>query len=329
MKHALLLVYFALLAASPEGLAQSAPAPRIPDTSEPTEGLRTQNAMSQSDLKRLGEMVDQWNRVERKSGVSPREARKRVGQMLNVLGVHCDLMDAAYRGRGAGDAQPYLYEAACRDGMGYLLSLAGDSLTGTSCLTGEEGGLLAACALPANADRTAVAATVLRGKSVACGVRGLKWLGVDAQNRDHVEVACDGGAGYVVRAPRPGNAGELEVLECAAATEAGVHCKLTASATEADSAAADGRPTLAWFKEALSRNGVSCQVKRARIVGRESIKRRYVVEFECEDRPQGLVAFVPAAGDTVTRFESVDCAAAASRGIRCQFVAGTAAPPAK
>ena len=64
---------------------------------------------------------------------------------------------------------------------------------------------------------------------------------------------------------------------------------------------------------------MSCQTKRARIVGRESIKRRYLVEFECSDRPEGLVAFVPPAGDTVNPFESMSCTSAAERGIRCEL----------
>jgi hypothetical protein len=77
---------------------------------------------------------------------------------------------------------------------------------------------------------------------------------------------------------------------------------------------------LSWFKEELSRNGVGCETKRARIVGRESIKRRYLVEFDCADRPEGLVAFVPPAGDTAHPFESMTCALAAARGIRCEWV---------
>jgi hypothetical protein len=71
----------------------------------------------------------------------------------------------------------------------------------------------------------------------------------------------------------------------------------------------------------LSRNGLTCQTKRARIIGRESIKRRYLVEFECTDRPEGVIAFVPPAGDAVNAFESMDCAKAATRGIRCEFIA--------
>jgi hypothetical protein len=73
---------------------------------------------------------------------------------------------------------------------------------------------------------------------------------------------------------------------------------------------------------------VSCQSKRARIIGRESVKRRYLVEFECSDRPEGLIAYVPAAGDATHAFESMNCPSAAQRGIKCELLAGgTAASP--
>jgi hypothetical protein len=301
--------------------AQTPPMTRAPDRSEPTEDLRTQNAMSQSELKRLGEMVDQWSRVEGKAGVSPREARKRAGQMLEVLEVSCELTDAAYRGTVPGETPAHLYEAACADGMGYLMRLAGDSLSGTSCLSGDELASQVKCALPANFDTRALVAAVLRGRSVPCEVSDVRWSGVDADNRDHVEVACESEPGKVLRYPRPGRRGELQVLGCEEAGSSGVRCQLTASAP---GGGADSRPTLSWFKEALARHGVTCESRRARIVGRESIKRRYVVAFECDGLPEGLIAFVPAEGDTVNAFESINCVTAASRGIHCQFV--SAAP---
>ena len=95
---------------------------------------------------------------------------------------------------------------------------------------------------------------------------------------------------------------------------------MSSQAAPAAGRAVDSRPSLEWFKEALTRNGVSCVTKRARIVGRESIKRRYLVEFECSDRPEGLMAFVPPVGDTANAFESMNCEAAAKRGIRCEWM---------
>jgi hypothetical protein len=318
MTNRILLLAIALAALSTGARAQTPPVTRAPDRSEPAEDLRTRNALSQSELKRLNEMVDQWNRVEGKTGVSPREARKRTAQMLEVLQVSCELTDAAYRGTAPGETQAHVYEAACQGGPGYLMHLAGESLSGTSCLSGDALALQVKCALPANADGRALAAAMLRARSAPCSVLDVKWLGVDAAGRDHVEAACDAAAGYVLRYPRPGQRGEFEVIGCEEAEKSGVRCLLTAASTQG--AAADSRPTLSWFKDALTRHGVSCEATRARIVGRESIKRRYVVEFECGGRPEGLIAFVPAQDDLINVFESSNCVAAASRGIHCQFV---------
>ena len=213
-----------------------------------------------------------------------------------------------------------IYEAACDDGMGELLDPPRHSEPRAS-LVGRRAGMdrQCKCALPANSDGKGMAGAVLKRSGVECKVRELKWLGTSAANLDHIEAARQAGGGYVMRSPRPGSSGKLEVLGCQDAIKQGVACELSPSAPSAAESNAGSRPTLSWFKEALSRNGVSCESRRARIVGRESVKRRYLVEFECSDRPEGLVAIVPPAGDTVNPFESMNCTAAAERGIRCEL----------
>jgi hypothetical protein len=182
---------------------------------EPTEDLRMQNALSQAEIRRLAEQIDQWHRVDGTAGVPPNVARTRTSAMLAVLKVSCAVSDAAYRGQTLDDTGTQIYEAAC-----------------------EKGG------------------------------------------------------GYVIRSPRPGSIGKLEALSCQEAFAQGVPCEL------------------------------SPQPQPTAIVGRESIKRRYVVEFECVNRAEGLIAFVPAAGDSVNPFESMSCVSAAARGIRCELLSG-------
>ena len=58
MKFLVLLHALVLLLVSADCHAQAGAA-RIPDSGEPTEELRTQNAMSQSEIKRISEMMDQ------------------------------------------------------------------------------------------------------------------------------------------------------------------------------------------------------------------------------------------------------------------------------
>jgi hypothetical protein len=318
-----LIVFAAPLASFAQGAGGPGPAP-IRD--EPTDDLRTRNALSQSEMKLLAEQIEQWNRVEGKAGVPPRMAKVRTASMLKVLNVSCAVTQAAYRGTAPDAPAKKVYEAACEDGMGYLLTLQDSTLTGTSCLatTGESP---VRCALPANADGRVMAGNVLARREIQCKVRDSRWLGANAAGLDHVEVACENGDGYVIRTPHLGLSGELDVFDCQEAIKRGVRCELSAQAA-APASPADARPSLAWFKDALARHGVACQSKRARIIGRESIKRRYLVEFDCTDRPDGLVTFVPMADDTVNAFESMNCPSAAGRGIRCEWAnAGTPPSP--
>jgi hypothetical protein len=231
--------------------------------------------------------------------------------------------EATYRGTASDDPDLKIYEAACEEGAGYLLLVHQSTLKGVSCLaTGNDSAVK--CAMPLNADNRAMAGRMLGHHHIDCAVRDVKWLGTSAADLDHIEVACESGVGYMVRSPRIGSSGKVEVVDCQESLKQGVACELSSSGATSGRVA-DSRPSLEWFKEALSRNGVTCLTKRARIVGRESIKRRYLVEFECTDRPEGLIAFVPPVGDTVNPFESMSCAVAAERGIRCEWVSAPGA----
>jgi hypothetical protein len=326
MKLVAIVSLLTVLALPVEGLAQAgAGNAGAAGRQQPVEDTLTRDTLSQQDLKHLAEKIDQWNRVDGKKGVSPRAARERAAAMLAALQVPCSVSDAAYRGQAPDAAAPHVYEAACQEGMGYLLELRGKDLTGVSCLADRDEPA-PRCSLPANVDGRSMVGAVLGQQRIPCKVREFKWLGGSTSGLDHVEAACEGGIGYVLRQPPPGKAGKLEVFNCQEAGKHGIACTLTPTAV-AEAPTADSRPTLAWFRQALSQNGVSCESKRARIIGRESIKRRYLVEFECADRPDGLVAYVPSAGDTANSFESMSCVQAAARAIRCEW-SGPGAPDA-
>src|SRR5687768_17334126 len=78
---------------------------------EPGEQVTTRDTMSQADLKRLQEKMDQWNRVDG-DGVPPRVAKVRAAAMLKVLSVPCDVSEAAYRGTAPDAGDRHIYEAA-------------------------------------------------------------------------------------------------------------------------------------------------------------------------------------------------------------------------
>jgi hypothetical protein len=315
-------------------------------------GGQTGGDMSQSDIQGLADFVDSTKRLEHKNIVSKALATKRATTALNALQITCQLTDAQHLGSGkttvAGQSVDVgLYEVACANGMGYLLTLVGlSSASGISCFAAaasqqvarsdnpndtaanSAGKVDSTCHLPANQDLNTMATTVMRNAGTACEAHGVKWLGQGGSPAlEYTEIACNDAHGFVLRTPVPGAAAAIDVLSCADAAKHGAQCQMSAPAPAAAAATAGGapppegsRPDLQWFKDALSKNGVSCDVKKARIAGRESIKRRYVVEYQCPQQPQGLVAFVPPPGDTTNPFESMDCAAAAEKKITCQFV---------
>jgi hypothetical protein len=297
--------------------------------------------MSQGDVKGIADFVDSVSRLEAKDLVSTSAATKRSTVMLDALHIACQLTEAQHLGSGTTTVggKPVgigLYEVSCANGMGYLLTLIGlSSATGISCFAASaaqsgDGSTHAKvdlqCRLPGNQSLDAMATSVMRSVGAACDARDVKWLGQSAAPTvDYTEVACKDGQGYVLRTPAPGSTANLDVLSCQDAAAHGARCTLTVAAAPTvpaaiGNSAPEPRPDLQWFKDALAKNGISCEVKKARVIGRESIKRRYLVEYLCPQQPRGLVAYVPSAGDAVNTFESIDCNAAAERKITCQFV---------
>jgi hypothetical protein len=313
-------------------------APRVP------EGI-TMGYMSQGDVKGLADFVDTTRLLERKDLVPKAAAVKRSTAILRALAVPCQVTDAQHVAAGKSmtggkSVDVGLYEVACANGMGYLLTVRDFSMaSGISCLAAsatqstegsDQAKVDSKCHLPANADLNEMATTLMSNAGTQCAASKVKWLGESAEPKlDYTEVACSDERGFVLRTPAPGAAGNIDIVSCQDAVAHGARCQLTSDAAAAPAAGIPGgapapqtRPTLQWFKDALSKNGVTCEVQKARIMGRESIKRRYIVEYQCPQQPHGVVAYVPSDGDTVNAFEWVDCATAASRKLPCQLAAG-------
>jgi hypothetical protein len=359
----LFLTVLLIMGGGETAFAQHGPPSSATPNAPTNPGGQTGGGMSQADIQGLADFVDSTKRLEHKNIVSKTLATKRATTMLNALHITCRLTDAQHMGSGKStvggqSVDVGLYEVACANGMGYLLTLVGlANASGISCLAASATPQVApsnnsgdtanhsetaansaekvdsTCHLPANQDLNTMATTVVRNAGTACDAHGVKWLGQSgAPTLDYTEVACNDGQGFVLRTPAPGAVGVIDVLSCTDAATHGAQCQMSAPAPAVAAAAAPAapaggplpegpRPNLQWFKDALSKNGVSCDVKKARVVGRESIKRRYVVEYQCPQQPQGLVAYVPSPGDATNPFESMDCAAAAEKKITCQFVA--------
>jgi hypothetical protein len=144
-------------------------------------------------------------------------------------------------------------------------------------------------------------------------VSNFRWFGFSASSQtEYSEVACADGKGYLLKMPRIG--ATVSVLSCQEAAQQGLKCRLTEGGRVAAAA------TMQTFREALKQNGVRCEPTQMRTIGRESVDKRYVVEVQCPEQPNGLVAFIPLEGNTHP-FETIDCPAAVERQIQCQYPA--------
>jgi hypothetical protein len=277
--------------------------------------------MNPSDLEKMRSADD------RNSAQSRALATAETSKIVKTIGLPCDVTDAEWVGRGhvsdrGKTIDLKVYEVACKNGAGYLLESGGQSPLATSCFAadathaadvaeGRKSDLY--CQLPANKDIKAMAGTLVSATGTACAVKEVRWFGLSASREiEYSEVACADGTGYLLRLPRTSASTQVSALGCRDAATQGLSCHLS-----------DGGPvstpvTLQTFRDALKQNGVSCEPDRLRVVGRERVDKRYVVEVQCPQQPAGVVAFIPLGGST-NKFEAIDCLAAADRGVTCQF----------
>lgn len=213
------------------------------------------------------------------------------------------------------------YEVACDNGLGYFL-VAQPPLkpSGFSCFAaaatraadvaqGKPAGIV--CTLAVNADLKAMAGAALSRLAKTCQPRDLRWIGQNAKaGIEFEEIACTDGAGYVLKLQQPQASGQPAAFSCAEATKQGIPCRLT------------GTPgaviTIQTFKDALAQHNVACDASDVRLVGKQNVSKRHVVEFKCSQHPKGLVAFIPLS-DSTAPFVTMDCAQAAKQGIACKL----------
>lgn len=241
--------------------------------------------------------------------------------LVKSIQLPCDVSDAALLNEGTAtvngkNVHVRTFEAACGNGMGYfLVEQPPEQATGFSCFSaehtreadkaqGREPG--PACALPANADIKSMAASILSKLGMPCQVTNARSIGQEVgKNTELTEAACAGGTGYVISSALPGSITPPSAQTCVDAYKRGLSCKMSST----------GAPALTTqtFKDALAQHSISCNAENLRLVGKETVKQRHVVEFKCpQQQPNGLVAFIPLEGNAAP-FETMDCGLAASR----------------
>ena len=215
--------------------------------------------------------------AQRKQGMSEAPA------VVQAAGLPCQVSDARFIGKGADPkthvANSY-YEVACGQNMGYVLqSPAGGTPTAFSCIevqppagqAPKQGAL--SCVLPGNSDPKAQLAPAIAKSGVQCTPTAARSLGASKTNT-YIEVACQGGAGYIMIASAPFDASKpIEAQNCLNfdETQGNVKCTLTDRATR-----------LAAVDRYVQSANNGCVVKDRRFVGSATDGSDFF-EASCQD----------------------------------------------
>ena len=250
-----------------------------------------------------------------------------VTSLVNSVQFPCEVTNAQLLLEGSetidgNTVKTKTYEAACGNGLGYFIvqreqpgrpsgftCFAADATNDADVKAHRAPDMV--CTLPENLDMKAMATTVLLGKGKSCPVRDIKWIGQSAKsNTDYTEIACGDGNGFILASPLPGSTANPQLVKCHDAAMQGIPCKLSDNGSQI--------LTVQTFKDALAQHQVACDASDVRVIGKEIAKQRHVVEFQCTQHPEGLVAYIPLDGNTAP-FETLDCAAAVKRGVACKL----------
>lgn len=241
--------------------------------------------------------------------------KKDAPAVIQASGASCTVSDARYMGEDKKAGDKY-YEVACNEGMGFAVIAKKEGAPQLySCLEssqpgpdGKVGGL--ACLLPGNANPGAQLAPYVKKAGVTCEQENARAIGSGAKN-SFFEVACKGGAGYIVQTTNPMNLnGEVVANSCLLYEEGGnVSCKLT------------NRQTQLQLVDTLNTAAANnCVIKDRRYV--LSTKNDNYFEVACQD---GKGYMYQQAMATNAFVKSIPCAQAGFVGGGCTMTDAVAA----
>jgi len=317
MRRVTMIVAFAVAGGGYVSLSHATPAPPADPVAH---GMQSGFSLplGGADMLKIHDATDR----ERQS------AKEESGKLIGAIQLPCDLTDAMLVARGTARSdgrtiEVKAYEVACGNHMGYILvsqgtqrpvamsCFAADAQHAAGVARGDNSDLY--CQLAANKDVKATAASLMTMTGTKCAVSNVRWFGKSASSQtEYSEVACADGGGFLLKIPQTGPSGAVSAMSCQEAAKQGLNCHLT------DAGPVSVPVTMQTFRDALKQNDVKCEPLNMRMIGRESVAKRYVVEVQCQEQPKGLVAFIPIGGNT-GKFETLDCPAAVERQIRCEL----------
>jgi hypothetical protein len=257
--------------------------------------------------------------------------------LITAAGLSCTLADARYIGADSKSKQAF-YEIACNPGLGgVLLANAADPATPPSyfpCLEtakpgpdGKPGSL--ACKLAANADPVQALAPFVARSGATCVIDKARSIGASAKNT-FFEVACQGGAGFVLIASFPADADkEVKATTCLAYEPgSNLACLLTDRAAQLAMVdqlmAASGKPCTVTDKRyilsAVSGSiyfEVACQEGKGYVLERAA-NGSLARAIDCANAPGGAECTLTDAREAKTEQAGLYTRLAAKAGFPCQ-----------
>jgi hypothetical protein len=235
--------------------------------------------------------------------------------LITSVGLDCQLADARLIGTSTDPktkvSQNY-YEIACTNAEGFVIATpvkagTGDTLAYTCLEVAAAKG--ATCILPANADPKAGIAALVAQHQPGCQMTAARGLGHNA-TVTVLEVACQGGAGYIVDGSYPLSASKPATFNpCAGITPGmSIQCTLTDAAT-----------TNAYVASLVAKMGKPCDMKDHRYVGADAKGIAYF-EVACQDG-KGYMMEVNLTGAVAP----IDCVVADNIGGGCTLTNSRAA----
>lgn len=220
---------------------------------------------------------------------------------IQSAGIACAVDEA--RWVGATNSGDQRYEVGCpsEDGYWFDVNAAGTVANLMPCLQVMAAG--GTCQFTTAPEQATWVASLAAPSGRACQATTARFVGANATNgTKYYEVGCAEGAGFMVRTDND-NAFQA-VVECAAASGIAGGCTLSEGGAVAAAATAD-------YQRRLGEAGITCAIETAGPPRQETEgDRRTVVEFDCSDRPWGLVAFLPNGAGSA---EQIDCLTADAR----------------
>ncbi len=290
--------------------------------------------LSSQGVTKLADYLDRVRQINRDlyGHAKPTEpARDQTAAAVKALALPCDVHEGALVAQGTGEingksTDVSVYEAACSNGMGYLLvtpqgqapqamsCFAADGMRADAATQGRQDSFV--CSLAANADVKAMAGVVMARAGTTCEPNELSWQGQSPRTHsDYTEVTCGGGSGYILATAAVGSPGgaprrvvaRMRRRKVCVASVRPRHPSPLCPATE-------------LFKQALVQNGRDLP-RRRRARGRP-VKACASAAWWNSSAPTAPAVWsrsFPGA-DATAKFEYLDCLGASTRGVACQYV---------